>query len=113
MPPFLPTAREITLLTFLLVSLLYISSTFKSNNLTVSEIVKLRANAFTGSVLGGGYGRDDDTEKKPVTFESQYSLQTLNKPMYWGMGQVPQTQILAHVPGMCFVDLLLKCVWGL
>lgn len=92
MPPFIPTSREIGLLAILLVFLLYASSSFKATTLTVSDIVKLRSNT---------YSTDEDTDGKPVTFESKYSLQALNTPLHWGLGQVPQTQILAHVPGMC------------
>ena len=42
---------------------------------------------------------EDEVEEAPSTFEAQYSLQTLNVPLSWGLGQVPETQIVAHVPG--------------
>ena len=92
MPPFYPTGREVVLLSLLLVVLLAVSSTFKANPISINDIAKLR-NAY--------YPSDEPEEVAPLTFESQFSLQTLSVPFAWGTGQVPQTQILAHVPGMC------------
>ncbi len=88
MPPFVPTTREIFLLCLLLVGLLTFSTTIKPSS--VSEFAKLR---------GGIYTVEDDAEQAPSTFQSQYSLQTLSMPLSWGVGQVPETKIVAHVPG--------------
>lgn len=105
MPPFIPTPREISLLGVLLVFLLYVSTTLKTSNLTVRDIVNLRSNVLGGSGSGmgvGGGGGGEEWDGKQVTLESQYGLEQLNSPVKWGLGQVPQTQILAHVPGTFF-----------
>ena len=93
MPPFTPTLREIFLLGVLLVVLLSGTSKLKSSNITVSSLT----------------GLSSDTEPavhrysatKSVPFESQYSLQQLSAPLKWGLGRVPETEIVAHVPGTC------------
>lgn len=92
MPPFIPTPREIFLLALLLVGLLTFSATVQPSNLSVPDLAKLGASL---------YPFEDDTPPPPSTFESQFSLQALHAPVSWGSGQVPQTQIVAHVPGMC------------
>ena len=88
MPPFVPTPREIFLLCLLLIGLLTFSTTIKPS--TVTDLTKIRS---------GHYTIEDEVEEAPSTFEAQYSLQTLNVPLSWGLGQVPETQIVAHVPG--------------
>ncbi len=93
------------MLGLLLVSLLTFSTTFKPNTLSVSDLTKLRSGIYTA---------DDEVDTTPVTFESQYSLQSLNVPLSWGLGQVPQTQIVAHVPGMYHILLatnVADCSW--
>ena len=90
MPLFVPTPREIVLLAFLLVGLLTLSTTIQPSKLSVSDLTKLRSSFYT---------YEDDTPPPPATFESQYALQALNVPPNWGLGKVPQTQIVAHVPG--------------
>ena len=90
MPPFIPTPREIFLLALLLVGLLTFSATVHPSNLSVPDLAKLGASF---------YPFDDDAPPPPPTYESQFSLQTLHAPLSWGSGHVPQTQIVAHVPG--------------
>lgn len=90
MPPFIPTPREIFLLALLLVGLLTFSATVQPSNLSIPDLTKLRANL---------YPFEGDAALPPPTFESQYSLQALHAPLSWGSGQVPQTEIVAHVPG--------------
>lgn len=88
MPPFVPTTREIFLLCLLLVGLLTFSTSIKPT--AVSDFAKLRSGIYTV---------EDEVEQAPSTFESQYSLQALSMPLSWGLGQVPETKIVAHVPG--------------
>ncbi|KAJ3551278.1 hypothetical protein NM688_g4797 [Phlebia brevispora] len=97
MPPFVPTPREIFLLGLLLTGLLIFSTTIHPSTLSVSDLSKLRTNY---------YPTEDEVEPPPSTFESQYSLQALNVPLRWGLGQVPETQIVAHVPGWTIFDRL-------
>ena len=94
MPAFFPTGREVVLLTLLLVILLSVSNTFKSAPISIAEITKLRS----------AYYAEEPEEVQPLSFESQYSLQSLTAPLNWGLGQVPQTQLLAHVPGEFYVS---------
>ncbi|CAL1709260.1 unnamed protein product [Somion occarium] len=98
MPPFIPTAREICLLAILLVVLLSGSSKLKSSNLNVSDITRLRGSS--GSI------EEPYMDTNSVPFDTQYSLQQLNTPLKWGLGQVPETEIVAHVPGWTIFDRL-------
>ena len=88
MPSFAPTLREIFLLGCLLVFLVTFPKTY--NPPSLSEITKLRTNQFLG---------EDGEEAAPATFNSTFSLQKLNAPFKWGLGQVPKTEIVVHVPG--------------
>lgn len=97
MAPFAPTVREVVLLTGLLIFLLTFPTTVKKTSLTLQEVARLRTSHY--------FGGDDAEDSTPVAFEDKFSLQTLNAPLNWGMGQVPQTEIVAHVPGMCFCML--------
>jgi hypothetical protein len=83
-----PTLREIFLLACLFFFLVTFPTSYKTPSL--SEITKLRTNQYLG----------DESEDALVTFESKFSLQTLNVPLKWGQGQVPKTDIVVHVPGM-------------
>ncbi|KAI0795666.1 hypothetical protein C8Q75DRAFT_863418 [Abortiporus biennis] len=100
MPPFVPTAREILLLTCLLGFLLSISSTFKPGNtpLSISDLARLKSsNAYI----------EEDSEPVPLTYEGTYGLdKSLNAPLRWGQGTVPETKIIAHVPGWSIFDKL-------
>lgn len=89
MSPFVPTVREIFLLGGLLVFLLTFPTTYKSPSISLSDIAKLRSNPFG----------EEAEDAPPVALESKYSLQSLNVPLAWGMGQVPKTEIVMHVPG--------------
>ncbi len=88
MPPIHPTAREIVLLTVLFASLLFFSATFPRNSGSVTDILKTLP-----------YVVEEELETTPLTLETQYTLQALNSPLSWGAGQVPETKIVAHVPG--------------
>lgn len=90
MPPFNPTARELFLLTVLLGSLLFFSATFPRNSSSVSDLI--RASPFA---------LQDDLDSVPLELETQYTLQALNPPLRWGAEPVPETKIVAHVPGEC------------
>ena len=92
MPPFHPTAREIVLLTVLFTSLLFFSATFPRNSGSVTDILKTLP-----------YVVEEELDTAPLTLETQYTLQALNRPLSWGAGQVPETKIVAHVPGELFV----------
>lgn len=100
MPPFTPTLREIFLLGVLLVVLLSGTSKLKSSNISVSGIAGVGSNSDANEKLY--------STTKSVPFESQYSLQQLNAPLQWGLGQVPETEIVAHVPGM-YPAIILGC----
>lgn len=84
-----PTGREVVLLSLLLVFLLSISNSFRSAPISLAEITKLR----------NSYYSEEAENVSPISFESQFSLKSLTAPLKWGLGQVPQTQIVAHVPG--------------
>ena len=105
MPPFVPTVREIFLLGTLLVFLLTFPTTYNSPTASLREIAKLRSNP---------YGEEAENAT-PVTFESKYSLQSLNIPLVWGLGQVPKTDIVVHVPGAWLIHFLddrcSHCLW--
>ena len=89
MAPFTPTLREVFLLGCLLVFLCNFPTTYNPPSLT--EIAKIRA-----SQLG-----EEAEDVAPLTLESKYSLQSLTAPLKWGLGQVPKTEIVVHVPGSC------------
>lgn len=98
MPPFRPTARELVLLAALLASLLYYTATTPRHSHTIEDII-----AHAPHVV------HDELDQLPSTFETQYTLQALNPPLRWGEGQVPETEIVAHVPGECTsLDLRLR-----
>ena len=86
----IPTVREIFLLGGLLVFLLTFPTTYKTPSVSLSDIARLRSNDYYG----------EETESiTPVTYESKFSLQQLSAPLTWGVGQVPKTDIVVHVPG--------------
>ncbi|CDO73894.1 hypothetical protein BN946_scf185016.g51 [Trametes cinnabarina] len=95
MPPLTPTAREICLLTILFVGLLYFSATFPRNKGAVTDFLQP-----SQSIIEAGL------DTTPLTLETQYTLQSLNPPLSWGLGQVPETKIVAHVPGWTIFDRL-------
>ena len=102
MPPFHPTAREIVLLTVLFTSLLFFSATFPRNSGSVTDILKTLP-----------YVVEEELDTTPLTLETQYTLQALNRPLSWGAGPVPETKIVAHVPGellvlYCALSLLFR-----
>ncbi|KAI0070552.1 hypothetical protein K474DRAFT_1653669 [Panus rudis PR-1116 ss-1] len=97
MPPFIPTLREIALLAILLTLLLTGSSKFKSSNINVADLTKIHSGA---TVV------EDATGVSSPTFEHEFVLQQLSRPLKWGMGQVPETDIIAHVPGWTIFDRL-------
>ncbi len=85
-----PTAREICLLGGLLVALVTFTGTFQSTSLSVSEVAKLRSSQFSGYI---------EEEPTSITFNEKFSLASLHAPLLWGKGQVPETEIVTHVPG--------------
>ncbi|KAI0674124.1 hypothetical protein C8Q78DRAFT_966787 [Trametes maxima] len=95
MPPFTPTARELCLLTALFVGLLYLSATFPRPSGSVTELIRPSPHVV-----------QDALDVQPLTLETQYTLQALNPPFSWGSGQVPETEIVAHVPGWTIFDRL-------
>ncbi|KAI0746550.1 hypothetical protein C8Q80DRAFT_1175836 [Daedaleopsis nitida] len=95
MPPFRPTARELVLLTALLASLLYFTATSPRHSHTIEDLIALAPHVV-----------HDELDQLPSTFETQYTLQALNPPLRWGDGQVPETEIVAHVPGWTIFDKL-------
>ena len=90
--PFNPTAREVVILGVLLVSLLYLSATFPRNDGAISELL-----------AGKPYLVEEGSSVLPMTLETQYTLQSLNAPLSWGAEPVPETKIVAHVPGKCYL----------
>ena len=90
MHSYAPTAREICLLGGLLVLLVTFTGSFHGTTLSVSEVAKLRSSQLSGY-----------TEEEPtaITFNEQFSLQSLHAPLRWGKGEVPQIEIVTHVPG--------------
>lgn len=95
MPPFHPTPRELVLLTVLLVSLLFLSARFPSNPSSVSDLLRSSPHVV-----------EDELDVLPLALETQYTLQALNPPLSWEAGAVPETKIVAHVPGKS----LLPCI---
>ncbi|KAI0634976.1 hypothetical protein C8Q77DRAFT_1171784 [Trametes polyzona] len=95
MPPFTPTARELCLLTSLLIGLLYFSATFPRPSGSVAEYIRTTPHVV-----------EDVLDVPSLKLETQYTLQALNPPFYWGTGQVPETKIVAHVPGWTIFDRL-------
>ena len=85
-----PTAREIFLLAILLVALVTFTGTFQSSSLSVSEVAKLRSSQFAGHI---------EEEPTSIKFEEKFSLHSLHAPLLWGKGEVPETEIVTHVPG--------------
>ncbi|KAI0825949.1 hypothetical protein BC629DRAFT_1277031 [Irpex lacteus] len=92
-----PTAREICLLGGLLVALVTFTGTFQSTSLSVSEVAKLRSSQFSGYI---------EEEPTSITFNEKFSLDSLHAPLLWGKGQVPETEIVTHVPGWTMFDKL-------
>ena len=88
MPPLSPTSREICLLAALFVGLLYFSATFPRHKGAVTDLLRPSPHVV-----------EQDLDSLPLTLETQYTLQSLNPPLRWGLGQVPETKIVAHVPG--------------
>ncbi|OCH84340.1 hypothetical protein OBBRIDRAFT_891849 [Obba rivulosa] len=95
MSPFTPTSREICLLALFLVFLLCLSTTFPQNATPISDLIQQYS-----------YGGQEEMDVLPATLETQYTLQSLNPPLSWGVGQVPQTKIVVHVPGWTIFDRL-------
>ncbi|KZT66543.1 hypothetical protein DAEQUDRAFT_730102 [Daedalea quercina L-15889] len=95
MAPLTPTPREICLLAVLLVLLLVFTANLPQDTRTLKDIVR------PYSVYEG-----DEINVAPQTLEGQYSLQTLNLPLRWDAGPVPQTKIVAHAPGWTIFDRL-------
>lgn len=89
MAPFsLPTIREICLLTALLTLLIVFTVNLPHDRRTLKYIVR----PYTV------YEKDDVSTAAP-TLENQFTLQALHIPLRWDAGPVPQTNIVAHVPG--------------
>ncbi|KAL1938799.1 hypothetical protein VTO73DRAFT_11179 [Trametes versicolor] len=95
MPPFHPTARELCLLSALLIGLLYFSATFPRHSGSVGDYIRTAPHVV-----------EDVLDVQPLTLETQYTLQALNPAFRWGTGQVPETKIVAHVPGWTIFDRL-------
>ncbi|KAH9855649.1 hypothetical protein C2E23DRAFT_866735 [Lenzites betulinus] len=95
MPPFTPTSREICLLGALFIGLLYFSATFPRHSGSVTDLIRTSPHVV-----------EDTLDVQPLTLETQYTLQALNPPFRWGLGQVPETKIVAHVPGWTIFDRL-------
>ncbi|KAI0819451.1 hypothetical protein BC628DRAFT_1332737 [Trametes gibbosa] len=95
MPPFTPTPREICLLGALFIGLLYFSATFPRHSGSVTDLIRASPHVV-----------EDAGNVQPLTLETQYTLQALNPPFRWGLGQVPETKIVAHVPGWTIFDRL-------
>ncbi|KAI0938832.1 hypothetical protein AcW1_001531 [Taiwanofungus camphoratus] len=95
MPPLAPTAREICLLTVLFAVLIFLSTTLPSNRRSINDFIRHYPQSD-----------EDSVDVLAPTLESQYTLQALNKPLSWGLGQVPQTKIVVHVPGWTIFDRL-------
>ncbi|EPS95320.1 hypothetical protein FOMPIDRAFT_1043637 [Fomitopsis schrenkii] len=95
MAPFLPTTREICLLTVLLTLLIVFTVNLPHERRTLKDIVQ----PYTIYESG-------DVSTVTPTLENQFALQTLNIPLRWDAGPVPQTNIVAHVPGWTILDRL-------
>jgi len=93
MPPFVPTARELVLLGVLLASLMYFSTTFSARDSTISGLMR-------PYILAS----EQDLDADLPTLATYYTLQSLNKPLSWGSAQVPETTLVAHVPGWTILD---------
>ncbi|KAI1798393.1 hypothetical protein LXA43DRAFT_968715 [Ganoderma leucocontextum] len=94
MPPFHPTPREIFLLVVLFGCLLFFTANLQRHPAHVSDLTR------------SPYIVEDEIATKPLTLETQYTLQALNAPLSWGAGPVPETKIIAHVPGWTIFDRL-------
>ncbi len=99
MPPFHPTPREILLLILLFGCLLFFTANLQRRPGHVSDLIR------------SPYIVEDEVTAKPLTLETQYTLQTLNAPLSWGTGPVPETKIIAHVPGESYFRLVRACGW--
>ena len=88
MAPFVPTAREICLLTVLLTLLIVFTLNLPHDRRTLKDIV------VPYTVYEGG-----EVSAIAPTLENQYTLQALDRPLRWSTGPVPETKIVAHVPG--------------
>lgn len=99
MPPFIPTSREIFILTALLVSLLLLSNTFPSKTVTITDLRELYHQEIEDDASSGAL---------PPTLEAQYTLQSLNAPLTWTQDYVPETRIVVHVPGESLLDTLIR-----
>ncbi|CCM05354.1 uncharacterized protein FIBRA_07568 [Fibroporia radiculosa] len=95
MPPLAPTAREVVLLLVLLVALLTFSSTLPPYTTSINELVQ-------------PYAQSENVPSTALnpSLESQYTLQSLNRPLSWDLSQVPETKIVVHVPGWTIFDRL-------
>lgn len=87
MPPFHPTPREILLLVALFGCLLFFTANLQRHPGHASDLTH------------SPYVVEDEVTAKPLTLETQYTLQALNVPLSWGAAPVPETKIIAHVPG--------------
>lgn len=88
MAPAFPTKREVVLLAILLVTLLV---SFHQREQRPPLPLNL--------------GNHDDTPHvKPTSLQAS-SPQQLDSRLSWGSSPVPQTQIIAHVPGMASLEL--------
>ncbi|KAH9940680.1 hypothetical protein B0H21DRAFT_753931 [Amylocystis lapponica] len=99
MPPLVPTSREICLLALLFAGLLFMSASLPKNSRQLTELIL----PYSQVVQEGG------GDAGAPTLETQYTLQSLNRPLSWGLGQVPQTKIVVHVPGWTIFDRLYFC----
>lgn len=97
MPSYLPTARELCLLGSLLALLLISSATWKPSTSPISPLAKLHSNQSSSG---------HDQEPTFVTYESQFSVQSLHAPLSWDKGEIPQTEVVTHVPGKFSTVLL-------
>jgi len=79
-----PTRREVYLAILLLVSLLFVSQSRPDFDLPAS--------VQTGS-------SDKQATPNSSNVEQAIAPQSLRDRIRWGAGEIPQTQILAHVPG--------------
>lgn len=101
MAPFLPTTREICLLTVLLTLLIVFTVNLPHERRTLKDIVQ----PYTIYESG-------DVSTVTPTLENQFALQTLNIPLRWDAGPVPQTNIVAHVPGESITQETLRLFRG-
>lgn len=76
------------MLSALLIGLLYFSATFPRHSGSVGDHIRTTPHTV-----------EDVLDVQPLTLETQYTLQTLNPSFHWGSSPVPETKIVAHVPG--------------